>query len=206
MNEADKVTKILDSYNNYRQTKFFAEPVKNSYKILLILMTLLVVFAGIWGGSLVYAKSITKPIELLAAASVEVSKGNLGTEVEVIGDDEMAFMTRAFNSMVKRLKMHNDELNLKNEKLSEMFMQIARDNQYVDSILKNVKSAIFYYTSRLEPLKTNDYAEVILEKAETDFNDNVLIPASVFVTTDEREYEFQIEMMIDGEIRTMTAT
>ncbi len=101
--------------------------------------------------------------------------------------------------------MHNDELNLKNEKLSEMFMQIARDNQYVDSILKNVKSAIFYYTSRLEPLKTNDYAEVILEKAETDFNDNVLIPASVFVTTDEREYEFQIEMMIDGEIRTMTA-
>ncbi len=60
-------------------------------------------FAGIWG-SLVYAKSITKPIELLAAASVEVSKGNLGTEVEVIGDDEMAFMTRAFNSMVKKVE------------------------------------------------------------------------------------------------------
>lgn len=204
VNEADKVTKILDSYNNYRQTKFFAEPVKNSYKILLVLMTLLVVFAGIWG-SLVYAKSITKPIELLAAASVEVSKGNLNTEVEVHGDDELAFMTRAFNSMVKRLKMHNDELNLKNEKLSEMFMQIARDNQYIDSIFKNVKSAIFYYTSRLEPLKTNDYAEEILKHAETDFNDNVLIPASVFVGTDEREFEFQIEMMISGEIRTMTA-
>jgi len=204
VNEADKVTKILDSYNNYRQTKFFAEPVKNSYKILLVLMTLLVVFAGIWG-SLVYAKSITKPIELLAAASVEVSKGNLNTEVEVQGDDELAFMTRAFNSMVKRLKMHNDELNLKNEKLSEMFLQIARDNQYIDSIFKNVKSAIFYYTSHLEPLKRNDYAEVILEHAETDFNDNVLIPASVFVTTDEREFEFQIEMMINGEMRTMTA-
>lgn len=203
VNEADKVTKILDSYNNYRQTKFFAEPVKNSYKILLVLMTLLVVFAGIWG-SLVYAKSITKPIEMLAAASVEVSKGNLNTEVEVQGDDELAFMTRAFNSMVKRLKMHNDELNLKNEKLSEMFMQIARDNQYIDSIFKNVKSAILYYTSRLEPLKMNDYAEVILEHAEDDFNDKVLIPASVFVTTDEREYEFQTVMPIRGENRTMT--
>lgn len=204
VNEADKVTKILDSYNNYRQTKFFAEPVKNSYKILLVLMTLLVVFAAIWG-SLVYAKSITKPIELLASASVEVSKGNLNTEVEVHGDDELAFMTRAFNSMVKRLKMHNDELNLKNEKLSEMFMQIARDNQYIDSIFKNVKSAIFYYTSRLEPLKTNDYAEEIMKHAEQDFNDNVLVPASVFVGTDEREFEFQIEMMLDNEIRTMTA-
>ncbi|PLX65755.1 MAG: two-component sensor histidine kinase [Denitrovibrio sp.] len=204
VNEADKVTKILDSYNNYRQTKFFAEPVKNSYKILLVLMTLLVVFAGIWG-SLVYAKSITKPIEMLASASVEVSKGNLNIEVEVQGDDELAFMTRAFNAMVKRLKMHNDELNLKNEKLSEMFMQIARDNQYIDSIFKNVKSAIFYYTSRLESLKTNDYAEEILKHAESDFNDNVLIPASVFVSTEEREFEFQIEMMINGEIRTMTA-
>ncbi|ADD68140.1 integral membrane sensor signal transduction histidine kinase [Denitrovibrio acetiphilus DSM 12809] len=204
VNEADKVTKILDSYNNYRQTKFFAEPVKNSYKILLVLITLLVVFAGIWG-SLVYAKSITKPIELLAAASVEVSKGNLNIEVDVQGDDELAFMTRAFNSMVKRLKMHNDELNLKNEKLSEMFMQIARDNQYIDSIFKNVKSAIFYYTSRLEPLKTNDYAEEILRYAEAEFNDHVLIPASVFVAADEREFEFQIEMMIEGEMRTLTA-
>jgi len=204
VNEADKVSKILDSYNNYRQTKFFAEPVKNSYKILLVLMTLLVVFAGIWG-SLVYAKSITKPIERLAAASVEVSKGNLDTEVEVTGDDELAFMTRAFNSMVKRLKMHNDELNLKNEKLSEMFMQIARDNQYIDSIFKNVKSAIFLYTSSLMPLKKNDYADVILEYAETDFNDNVLIPASVFVGTEEREFEFQIEMLIKNEMRTMTA-
>lgn len=204
VNEAEKVSKILDSYNNYRQTKFFAEPVKNSYKILLVLMTLLVVFAAIWG-SLVYAKSITKPIELLAAASVEVSKGDLDTEVEVQGDDELAFMTRAFNAMVKRLKMHNDELKLKNEKLSEMFMQIARDNQYIDSIFKNVKSAIFYYTSRMEPLKMNDYAEQIMEHAKSDFNDNVLVPASVFVGTDEQEYEFQIEMAIDGELRTMTA-
>jgi len=204
VNEADKVSKILDSYNNYRQTKFFAEPVKNSYKVLLVLMTLLVVFAGIWG-SLVYAKSITKPIELLAAASVEVSKGNLDTEVEVLGDDELAFMTRAFNSMVKRLKMHNNELNLKNEKLSEMFMQIARDNQYIDSIFKNVKSAIFYYTSRLVFLKSNDYAEEIIEKARDDFNTKVLVPASSFVLSTDKELEFQIEMMLNSEIRTMTA-
>jgi two-component system nitrogen regulation sensor histidine kinase NtrY len=203
VNEAEKVTTILNSYNNYRQTKFFAEPVKNSYKILLVLMTLLVVFAGIWG-SLVYARSITKPIEQLAAASVEVSKGNLNIEVDVQGDDELAFMTKAFNSMVKRLKMHNDELNLKNEKLSEMFLQIARDNQYIDSIFKNVKSAIFYYTSDIEPLKKNDYAEEILKHAENDFITKVLTPSAYFVSSEEREKEFQIEMVIKGEIRTMT--
>ncbi|MCD8493304.1 MAG: hypothetical protein LRY51_16180 [Geovibrio sp.] len=31
-NEAEKVSKILDSYNNYSQTQFFAEPVKKFYK------------------------------------------------------------------------------------------------------------------------------------------------------------------------------
>jgi len=205
VNEAEKVTKILDSYNNYRQTQFFAEPVKNSYKILLVLMTLLVVFAGIWG-SLVYARSITEPIEKLASASVDVSRGNLDVEVEVHGDDELSFMTRAFNSMVKRLKMHNDELNLKNEKLSEMFMQIARDNQYIDSIFKNVKSAIFLYTSMLEPLKKNDYAELILQSASEDFNSKVLLTASEFITNDDRENEFQVEMFVKGELRTMIAT
>jgi two-component system nitrogen regulation sensor histidine kinase NtrY len=205
VNEADKVTKILDSYNNYRQTKFFAEPVKNSYKILLILMTLLVVFAGIWG-SLVYAKSITEPIEKLASASVDVSRGNLNVEVGIQGDDELAFMTRAFNSMVKRLKMHNDELNLKNEKLSEMFMQIARDNQYIDTIFKNVKSAIFLYTKDLEILKKNDYADVILESAEIDFKNKVLIPACGFIGSEEKENEFQVEIFIKSELRTMIAT
>lgn len=204
-NEAEKVANILDSYNTYRQTKYFVKPVKNSFKILTMLMTLLVVFAAIWG-SLVYAKSITRPIESLASASVAVSKGDLDVEVEIVGNDELAFLTRSFNSMVKRLKMHNSELNMKNEKLSEMFMQIARDNQYIDSIFKNVKSAIFLYTHSFELLKKNDYAEEIIEFANEAFISNILTPASEFLELDDRETQFQIEMLIRGEPRTMTAT
>ncbi len=202
-NEAEKVAKILDSYNTYRQTKYFAKPVKNSFKILTILMTLLVVLAALWG-SIVYAKSITRPIESLASASVAVSKGNLDIEVEVLGNDELAFLTQSFNSMIKQLKMHNAEMSLKNEKLSEMFMQIARDNQYIDSIFKNVKSAIFLYTDNFELLKQNDYAETILEYADEAFLTHILTPAANFIDQEERETQFQIEMLIKGEPRTMT--
>lgn len=204
-NEAEKVANILDSYNTYRQTKFFAKPVKNSFKILTMLMTLLVVFAAMWG-SLIYAKSITRPIESLASASVAVSKGDLDVEVDIIGNDELAFLTRAFNSMVKRLKTHNTEMNLKNEKLSEMFMQIARDNQYIDSIFKNVKSAIFLYTGSFEVLKKNWYADDILGCANETYISNVLTPAAAFVESEDRETVFQVEMMIKGELRTFTST
>jgi len=204
-NEASDIANILTSYNTYRQTEHFANPVKNSFKALTMLMTLLVVFAAIWG-SLVYAKSITRPIENLASASAAVSKGNLDVEVDVQGNDELAYLARSFNSMIKRLNAHNTELNLKNEKLSEMFMQITRDNQYIDSIFKNVKSAIFLYTHSFELLKKNDYAETVIEFANEAFLSSVLTPSAAFIETEERETQFQIEILLKGELRTMTAT
>lgn len=204
-NQAEDVANILQSYNTYRQTEHFLYPVKNSFKAITMLMTLLVVFAAIWG-SLVYAKSITRPIENLASASAAVSKGNLDVEVDVQGNDELAYLARSFNSMIKRLNAHNTELNLKNEKLSEMFIQITRDNQYIDSIFKNVKSAIFLYTHSFELLKKNDYAETVIEFANEAFLSSVLTPAASFIETEERETQFQIEILLKGELRTMTAT
>ncbi|WP_415238500.1 ATP-binding protein [Seleniivibrio woodruffii] len=204
-NQAEDVANILKSYNTYRQTEHFIYPVKNSFKAVTTLMTLFVMFAAIWG-SMVYAKSITRPIESLASASSAVSKGNLDVEVEVQGNDELAYLGRSFNSMIKRLNAHNTELNLKNEKLSEMFMQITRDNQYIDSIFKNVKSAIFLYTHSFELLKQNDYAETVLEYANEAFLSSVLTPAALFIDSDERESQFQIEILLKGELRTMTAT
>ncbi|TCK60788.1 two-component system nitrogen regulation sensor histidine kinase NtrY [Seleniivibrio woodruffii] len=204
-NQAEDVANILKSYNTYRQTEHFIYPVKNSFKAVTTLMTLFVMFAAIWG-SMVYAKSITRPIESLASASSAVSKGNLDVEVEVQGNDELAYLGRSFNSMIKRLNAHNTELNLKNEKLSEMFMQITRDNQYIDSIFKNVKSAIFLYTHSFELLKQNDYAETVLEYANEAFLSSVLTPAALFIDSDERESQFQIEILLKGELRTMTTT
>lgn len=204
-NQAADVANILKSYNTYRQTEHFIYPVKNSFKAVTTLMTLFVMFAAIWG-SMVYAKSITRPIESLASASSAVSKGNLDVEVEVQGNDELAYLGRSFNSMIKRLNAHNTELNLKNEKLSEMFMQITRDNQYIDSIFKNVKSAIFLYTHSFELLKQNDYAETVLEYANEAFLSSVLTPAALFIDSDERESQFQIEILLKGELRTMTTT
>ncbi|WP_022849827.1 sensor histidine kinase [Limisalsivibrio acetivorans] len=203
-NEAEKVSKILDSYNNYSQVKFFAEPVKNSYKILLILMTLLVVFAGIWG-SLIFSRGITEPLEKLAEASLDVSRGNLDVNLESVGDDEIGFLTKSFNDMVKRLKEHNEELNLKNEKLAEMFMQIARDNQYIDTIFKNVKSAIVLYDGNMNPLKSNDLAQMVIEQNPIEFEQKVAVRMEEFFRSNKHIYHYQTELLLNGEIRTFTA-
>jgi len=204
-NEAEQVSKILDSYNNYSQTQFFAEPVKNAYKLLLVLMTLLVVFAGIWG-SLIFSRGITQPLEKLAEASLNVSKGNLDVKLESVGEDEVGVLTGAFNDMVKRLKEHNEELNLKNEKLAEMFMQIAKDNQYIDTVFKNVKSAIVLFDESLQILKYNDPAEMLRNNNPDSFENNVMGELREFMLSTKSSKHSQTELSVGDDLRTFAVT
>jgi len=203
MNEAEKVSKIYDSYKNYSQIKFYADPVSNSYKVLLILMTLIAMLVAIWG-SLVFARSVTVPIENLASASLEVAKGNLNVKVDEGGNDEIGVLTTSFNSMVAKLDEHNSELNLKNRKLSEMYMQIAKDNQYIDTIFKHVKSAIFLYDNDLEILKNNSLAENLIKENWGEYQDNILSPLYNFMKSTEIKVDFQTEMVIDDEKKILS--
>ena len=49
-------------------------------------------------------RSVTKPVETLRAAAAAVAAGQLETEVEVTGRDELAQLAQAFNGMVRGLR------------------------------------------------------------------------------------------------------
>jgi two-component system nitrogen regulation sensor histidine kinase NtrY len=199
-NQAADVSKILDSYNNYSQMQFFAKPVENSYKILLVLMTLMVVFAGIWG-SLVFSKSITEPLEKLADASLAVSKGNLDISLEKSGDDEVGVLVESFNQMTEQLKKHNMELNLKNKELSDMYDQITKDKQYIDTIFKNVKSAILLFDENLKILQLNDLAKSLMSGDNNEFEENIFKELILFKESKAREKTVQMEITLNNEVK-----
>ena len=71
--------------------------------MILIFVTLLIVFAAIWIGFHI-AKSITVPIEKLAQATKEVSKGNLSVRVEDPVSDELGILIDSFNQMIADLE------------------------------------------------------------------------------------------------------
>jgi len=198
--QAKKVNKILESYSNYRQIKFFSEPVKNSYRILLVLMTLLVVFAGIWG-SLVFSRSITEPVEVLSDASLKISQGNLDVTLESTGNDEIGFLIRSFNDMTLKLKEHDKELHSTNKKLSEMYLQISRDNQYIDTIFKNVNSAIFLFDNNNIIIKTNDKAQKYIVGEKTLYQEDILVYLLDFLKEKRNETNIQFEVMVDKELK-----
>src|SRR6185503_21002069 len=76
---------------------------RNTYRLILLLMTVLVLFAAVWLG-LFLAKRITGPIEALAEATREISAGNLDYRVEIQAADELGMLVGLFNDMAFRLQ------------------------------------------------------------------------------------------------------
>ena len=93
----------------------FTELVRNqryyrdTYVYILVLITVLVLFASVWIG-LFISKRITVPIEALSEATREISAGNLAHRVNVKADDELGLLVRLFNNMAEQLKETTEEL------------------------------------------------------------------------------------------------
>ena len=82
---------------------------RNIYGTVLLLMTVLVLFAAVWLG-LFLSKKVTEPIEALTAATREISSGNLAHRVSVEAADELGMLVTTFNDMSSRLQETTAEL------------------------------------------------------------------------------------------------
>ena len=78
---------------------------RDNYIIILLLMTVLVLFAAVWVG-LFLSKRITVPIEALSEATREISAGNLDTGVDVQAEDELGLLVTLFNDMAGSFGHH----------------------------------------------------------------------------------------------------
>lgn len=97
------MSSVNDSFKEYEQLKHFRNPLRSGYFLTLALITGLILFAAIWIGFYI-AKEIAVPVQRLAEAIRQVSRGNYDVQVRAVGDDEIAFLIRSFNTMTKDLK------------------------------------------------------------------------------------------------------
>ncbi len=102
----ETISKQIDNYKELikRQKNF-----RDTYIYLLVLMTVLVMFAAVWLG-LFLSKRITVPIEALAEATREISAGNLDHRVTIRADNELGLLVTLFNDMADRLQGTTQEL------------------------------------------------------------------------------------------------
>jgi two-component system nitrogen regulation sensor histidine kinase NtrY len=131
---AEKIENIRAYVDRYRQLKIQRNPVKTFYLLTLIFITLLIVFAASWIGFHL-AKGITVPIEKLANATKEVSKGNLDVQVEDPASDEIGIFIESFNQMISDLResRHN---------IAQKTAELEGRKQYIETVLNNVTTGV----------------------------------------------------------------
>lgn len=131
---ADKLSLISRTAEEYRQFNLLKNPIKSSFTITLFIVTLLIIFSATWFG-LFLAKGITGPIQDLAEATDEISKGNLDYHIDVLADDEIGILVDSFNRMTEDLKKHSNALMEANIHLEER-------RHYMETVLRNVSAGV----------------------------------------------------------------
>jgi two-component system, NtrC family, nitrogen regulation sensor histidine kinase NtrY len=133
-NYAQKINNISAYVKRYRQVKTQKNPVKTFYLLMLIFITLLLVFAASWIGFHL-AKSITVPVEKLANATREVSKGNLDIKVQDPASDELGMFIDSFNKMISDLRESRENIEQKTSELQS-------GKQYIETVLNDIATGV----------------------------------------------------------------
>ncbi len=136
-----KMKEISTAFEGYKQLKLLKNPVKTSYFVILLIITLLIVFFSIWIGRYL-ARGITVPIHELANGTNEVAGGNLDFRINIESDDEIGLLVRSFNRMTEDLKAGKTRIEEANLDLRKTNTELEQRRRYMGIVLDNVSAGI----------------------------------------------------------------
>lgn len=139
--EAIRVRSIKDAYAGYHQVRILDDPIRASYVGILVLITLLIVFAASWMG-IYLARRITVPVQLLAEGTDRVARGELGVSIDYRSDDEFGTLVSSFNRMTADLQAMKGNLEQAHSSLSQAYEELRKRTQFIETIVDNITTGI----------------------------------------------------------------
>jgi len=156
-----RMEEIKQSFEDYQQLKAFKNPIKWSYLIIFLCITLVILFSATWFGFYL-AKSITVPITKLAEGTQAVAQGNLDFRIKVKANDEIGMLVDSFNKMTADLKTGKTQLEEANLSLSQSNIEINRRRAYMETILEQIATGVIALDAQGRITNCNRSAEQIL--------------------------------------------
>ena len=92
------------------------ETLKTLPQSTFLFLTLLSLFAAVWVG-LAISRTISEPVRALAKAAQRVGTGDLDVSLHEEGGDELAFLARSFNTMIRDLKQSREAIEAQAERI-----------------------------------------------------------------------------------------
>ncbi len=171
----NKMREISQAFVDYKQLKILKKPIKTSYMMALLLVTLLIIFSATWFGFYL-AKDITVPIKEMAEATHRISMGDLNVRIQMKAADEIGMLVQSFNQMTRDLQVSRYELEQR--------------KKYMEIVLKNVAAGVISIDDQGVITTINTSAEEILEIKGEDVLDKR------FFEVLSKEYVAQIEELL----------
>lgn len=141
MRLSSQLSDISITYEDFRAGNPLNYPMKSAYFTILLMVTLLILFAATWTGFYV-ARRLTGPLDELARGTEEVALGNLDYVIPDSGSDEMDKLIQSFNRMTLDLKENKHQIEAKTESLRNMNDELAARRRYIEVLLESVHSGV----------------------------------------------------------------
>ena len=138
---SETVKQIETSQKRYWDLSKQRRLVRRTYMGLLMLLTVLVLFATTWL-ALFLAKLVTRPVVALAEAMQELSRGHLDYRVEIRAADEIGDLVRSFNRMADELESSRRQVDASARELAEANNALEERRRHIETILESIPTGV----------------------------------------------------------------
>jgi two-component system, NtrC family, nitrogen regulation sensor histidine kinase NtrY len=149
---------IQTEAQQYDQLSRQKKALKRVYLLILLLLALLILFVATWF-AMFFSKQVTVPIQALAEATHELSKGNLGWQISVRADAELGSLIRLFNDMTVQLQESRRAVERSADQLQRANQQLEERSNTMEAILENVPTGVISFDPEEGITKINSTAE-----------------------------------------------
>jgi PAS domain S-box-containing protein len=145
---------LEDSQRKYLELSRQRKLVRSTYMGLLLLLTVLVLFAATWL-ALFLSKLVTRPVAALGEAMHELSRGRLGYRVEVPAADELGDLIQSFNRMAADLEASGRQVEISSQEAAAANAELEQRRQHMETILESIPTGVLSLDAERRLTRTN---------------------------------------------------
>ncbi|MGH9521909.1 MAG: ATP-binding protein [Terriglobales bacterium] len=135
------MAQIESSQQRYLELAQQRKLVRRTYMGILLLLTVLVLFATTWL-ALFLAKFVTRPVAALAEATQELSRGRFDFRVSVSSGDELGRLVESFNRMASELENSRHQIEASSRELADANVAVEQRRRQMETILESIPTGV----------------------------------------------------------------
>ena len=148
-----RMNDVSAAYEEFRDVNPLESPLKSIYVIVLLMMTLVILFAAVWFGFYL-AKQISIPLVQLGRATRKVASGDYSAVEVNSGSEEVNYLVENFNQMTQNLDKTTN--------------QLQENSKYIEVVLGRISTGVISVDKSGIITTVNQHAADLLKiKAET---------------------------------------